>query len=728
MLYRHFLPRLCLKEFWSMSNAYKLKFNFDVSTFRLLGRELITDRITALFELVKNCYDANSDSVKLDFHNVNKLGDDSYICIQDDGIGMSLFDIRYKWMVIGTNSKRIQKISPIPYCRKVVGEKGVGRFAVEKLGSKVRIETTQRGTSRRIVLELDWSKYDEISDRQIRNNNKHSLYFTEIENNCWIEQCDKDEQGTNIRIELGLVEQIWSESDIKRAYSELSKLVSPILKPTYPFKIILNSNEFVDFKDKEVKNDFNVETAHHYVLKYIEKDGTFYQEYLSFDEKEGLINVRLSKIRSFGPVSMEFYYLDKNEIRKYKTSYKGDRIDGIIIYRDGIIATPFAENESSLEKKRDILGIDKRRYSGFFDKISSNNLIGYLNITKESNPHIKDATNRQDFIDCEEYRDLKSFIIDQIQVVEKFLAYERKNDEKRSISRLVEANEQLSEISGIISRMSANVSPEVKTRLSEIKRKAESVQRHVNKGIKQYEKLKDDSERREDLFLSLLSLQDYAAEMSHMVKTTIGNIKSMAEFFFTDFPNDDYNDIFLDYARNMYAELEKLSIGVRFMLSYASSGSDFETFGVFEVIERLFNTVYYERLQQLGIKTILEYSQELKVTHNRKFIEDIFENLLSNSIKALKKTEHKIIKCTGYMEEDKMSIRFSDNGCGIPRDDWETIFEIFKTTTQNDGGAGIGLFTVKKRIEALHGEISVVEPEYDECGATFLITLPFKHL
>ena len=48
-----------------MPDPFKLKFNFDVSTIRLLGRELITDRITALFELVKNCYDANSDHVTL---------------------------------------------------------------------------------------------------------------------------------------------------------------------------------------------------------------------------------------------------------------------------------------------------------------------------------------------------------------------------------------------------------------------------------------------------------------------------------------------------------------------------------------------------------------------------------------------------------------------------------------------------------------------------------------
>lgn len=710
-----------------MAKPINLRFNFDVSTFRLLGRELITDRITALFELVKNCYDANSDKVTLTFHNVSKTGDDSYICIADDGLGMSFDDIRYKWMVIGTNSKRVDKVSPPPYCRKVVGEKGVGRFAVEKLGSKVRIETTQKGIAEKVILDLDWRKYDKLSDIQDVGGSKNHPFFTEIDNECRIEPCNAGEHGTTITIEIGLLEQIWSKADIDRAYSELSKLVSPILKPTYPFRIVFNSNEYEDYLERDVRNDFNIETPHHYVLKTITMgSGEKRQEILFFNEKEGRIEVRSCEERSFGPVSMEFYYLDKNEIRKYKTAYKGERIDGIIIYRDGIITTPFAENEDNLEKKRDILGIDKRRYSGFFDKISSNNLIGFLCITKEDNPKIKDATNRQDFIDCKEYSDLKSYIIEQIQTLEKYLAYEKKKDASRTISKLADANSQLTEISGIISKMSEKASPEVKSKLTEIDRKARNVQRHVSKGLQQYEKLKEDAERKEDLFLSLLSLQDYAAELSHMVKTTIGNIKSMAEFFNTDFPNPVYNDLFADYAKSIYLEMEKLSAGVKFMLSYARSGSDFETFGVFSVIENLFNIVYKDLLKREGIKTIIEYSQELIVTHNRKFFEDIFENLLSNSVKALRNTEDKIIKCIGFVEADKMSIRFSDNGCGIPKDDWETIFEIFKTTTQNEGGAGIGLFTVKKRVEALNGDIRVVVPEYAEHGATFLITLPFK--
>ena len=83
-----------------------LKWRFDVSTFRLIGRELITDRVTALFELVKNCYDANACQVTVRFTNVGADKQNAVIEIIDDGCGMSFEDIRDKWMVIGTSSKR----------------------------------------------------------------------------------------------------------------------------------------------------------------------------------------------------------------------------------------------------------------------------------------------------------------------------------------------------------------------------------------------------------------------------------------------------------------------------------------------------------------------------------------------------------------------------------------------------------------------------------------------
>ena len=52
-----------------------------------------------------------------------------------------------------------------------------------------------------------------------------------------------------------------------------------------------------------------------------------------------------------------------------------------------------------------------------------------------------------------------------------------------------------------------------------------------------------------------------------MVKTTIGNIKGMAEFFYSEYPNVLYDDIFKEYARLIFSQMEQLSVGVKFMLS-----------------------------------------------------------------------------------------------------------------------------------------------------------------
>lgn len=104
---------------------------------------------------------------------------------------------------------------------------------------------------------------------------------------------------------------------------------------------------------------------------------------------------------------MTIFFFDGKARSAYHAKYPYSHIDGIKIYRDGLITTPFAEAESEVGKQRDILGIDKNRWADMLDKVSARELIGYVDITKEGNPKIIDATNRQDFTDNKEYRELK---------------------------------------------------------------------------------------------------------------------------------------------------------------------------------------------------------------------------------------------------------------------------------------------------------------------------------
>ncbi len=101
-----------------------------------LGRELVTDYVTALTELVKNSYDADAEAVELRFENLKS--NDGRIIILDTGSGISSNDIINKWAIIGTNNKIKDSYSK-RYNRRYAGKKGIGRFAVERLAEHCTI-------------------------------------------------------------------------------------------------------------------------------------------------------------------------------------------------------------------------------------------------------------------------------------------------------------------------------------------------------------------------------------------------------------------------------------------------------------------------------------------------------------------------------------------------------------------------------------------------------------
>jgi hypothetical protein len=411
-----------------------LRWRFDVNTFRLLGRELITDRITAVFELVKNCYDANATSVTVDLINVSsKKKEDRKIVISDNGIGMSFVDIRDKWMVVGTNSKRTKQYSDPPFNRKLVGEKGVGRFAVDKLGERLVIHTKQVYAEKQVDgktqldgenwldVTINWDEYETKSIAATKNN-QLSL-FTEVDNAYSFQPGNKTEHGTSLIISN--VSEEWSELDIIRLYNELAKLVSPFYPLNPPFDIFLNSNEITAYTNKPVKSDPIKFFSHFQEIDFDLLKGE--QESLVFDEAKGEIKKVLIPFKKFGPVKFKIYFFNQSAKRRFGSAYKNsdERIDGVKIYRDGVITTPFAEYNSHPDHKKDILGIDKRLWRDIFSKVGTREVIGILDITKERNPDIVDATNRQDFVDNAAYKELKVFIIQQLDVFGAVKKYEK---------------------------------------------------------------------------------------------------------------------------------------------------------------------------------------------------------------------------------------------------------------------------------------------------------------
>ena len=711
------------------NNPSTLRFKFDVSTFRLLGRELITDRITALFELVKNCYDANAEKVDVTFENLNPLSNQSRIIIEDNGLGMAFADIRDKWMVIGTSSKRRKRVSPAPYNRVVAGKKGVGRFAVDKLGGKLVMKTKKKGSLIWHCLETDWTKYSEEEDRQLKLNFEDSpeeqKLFTDIDNKYWTEPAVADIQGT--RLEISSLNDVWLERDIIRAYRELSKIVRPTMYVKYPFNIWFHVPEYKTYDNKPVESLVLAKATLSYSLKYRydEVKQKYYQEYL--EESRGNLVVKEKVAEVFGPIGFTIYYYDQEGKKNFT---KEDRIDGIKVYRDGIIATPFAEYKSSRDEQKDLFGIDKRRWSGFFEKLSTRDIIGWVDIKDELNPEIKDSTNRQDFVDNKEWSSLKDFVISQIHQVELYLKHQKDNRKRDNAERLKKADNDIEDIKQKINRIKGQsffASPEVESELNEITSRLGEIKQNVSASSKDYERMEEDKRQQENIMFSLVSLQAYAGQISHILRISIGIIKRSAEFVAKWIPLGQKYDKSVKHARRVFDEMNNLSRAMNFMLSYAEDDSTFEFFSVKEAVEELFEERYKFLFEEECIKTEYSVEDDFELSYNKKAFQDMFGNLIDNSVKALRNTKDKRIKCSAYRENDNLIMFFSDNGSGIPEEIRDRIFDVFYTTTADLGGAGLGLYIVRTRLNSIKGTISLEPNEFKPTGATFKINIPLKH-
>ena len=152
----------------------------------MLGDQLISNERVALVELVKNSYDADASWVKISFndfdvdydeknnlHRIEKK-DSSSITIEDDGCGMTHDVIEKHWLNPATPEKKNKKKGEgrTPKGRILQGEKGIGRFAIFKLGKRITITTRPQEPkdSLESVIQYDFSRFDEdFSDDQGRN-------------------------------------------------------------------------------------------------------------------------------------------------------------------------------------------------------------------------------------------------------------------------------------------------------------------------------------------------------------------------------------------------------------------------------------------------------------------------------------------------------------------------------------------------------------------------------
>lgn len=186
-----------------------------------LGRESISNSTVAILELVKNAYDADAETVKIRFGNLDKAN--PLLVIEDNGYGMTERQLREGWLVIGTSNKLLSGQSSRKK-RVLTGEKGLGRLGLDRLCEKTVVQSFSEEESGGFELEINWRKYEEI-DIPLENI-RHDLYRIPKSIADPITNVSKEfSEGT--RLILYDLKDVWSQEFLKDLKKELTLLISP---------------------------------------------------------------------------------------------------------------------------------------------------------------------------------------------------------------------------------------------------------------------------------------------------------------------------------------------------------------------------------------------------------------------------------------------------------------------------------------------------------------------
>jgi signal transduction histidine kinase len=314
---------------------------------------------------------------------------------------MDLDTVLGVWMEPGATSKVDGGRRTAGRRRRVLGEKGVGRFAADKLGRHLELVSRQSGKPSEVRVTFDFDLFDSAAD------------VLEAVRSQWELRpvATTDERGTSLRIS-GL-RTAWTERMFRRLTTRLARLCSPFEKLD-GFVIRLESDEFPDYAG-ELAGGF--------------LDNAPYQIDAAFDGEDTLdiqLGRRGATSRPWidprplrcGPVRARIFAFD---LETEALASIGPRIEvrawlrewsGVSVYRDGFRVWPYGEPHD------DWLRLDQRRVNNPVVRLSNNQVVGFVEISRDLNPELRDQTNREGLLHNEAFDDLRRFIHVVLEILE----------------------------------------------------------------------------------------------------------------------------------------------------------------------------------------------------------------------------------------------------------------------------------------------------------------------
>lgn len=724
-----------------------IRFSVDAGVIDRLGSELVARQETAVSELVKNAYDADATKVNIKFENSDEIGGTLYI--EDNGTGMNREQLINGFMRISSSSKIHNPLSEI-YKRKRSGQKGIGRFAVQRLGEKLTITTQTENDEEALVLSINWNEY------------ANDLDLNAITNKIFSKKKTRD-NGTTLRIES--LKDKWSEASIKRVYKYIGDILQPFplsdineeelpevekedlnLDPGFKvyFSKIINGRQINIADEKTMVYNYAVAIINGYVddkgfgIYSVESNKLNINEVKDLSSDPDIENVPYKELRSVKFRAYYFIYqsdlipkMQESSIRKLARKQGGIRL-----YRNGFRVLPYGEVNN------DWIGLDESTKRRSILPVHSNlNFFGFVELIDKENK-FNETSSREGLIENEGLIELKNFVYRSImssilKVAEvrniKIVSGQRQVD---GIYESVELRIKniaftLEELDKELEKESGNI--EVKKRR---KKKLDQVKKEIAELQKAQEEEKEQFLKERSMLRVLSSVGLTIGLFLHEVKDYILNMDNNVSFLIEKLNNDQ---VVLNRLTLLQSNIESFNTYTSYFDAVISQNviRNLKPIDLKKTINTFWKTIENDLIKN-NIKL-----DEPKIEGNYLFScpmhpsewSSILFNLFTNSKKAIKRSNNLgliNIECGKF--ENKIYLKFSDTGDGINEENRERIFEEFFTTSspntidnfniQNEyTGTGLGLKIVKDIISSYRGRIFVDEPK-EGFSTTISIEIP----
>ncbi len=754
----------------------KLDFKISSGLKNIIGKELITNDRIAIFEIVKNSYDANATSVQIIFQNINETIkkvkiNNSRILIIDDGDGMSKKELEGKWLFVGYSDKKINEAEitkknfrdKIKNKRIFAGAKGVGRFSCDRLGAKLKLYTKKDNEKGIHFLEVDWTEFEEDQKNEFQTIKVTYSTLQKLDLPDYQLHCFK--KGTIL--EISSLNDKWDSTKLLELKKYLQRLINPSsTEKEQDFRIFLEAKEFLE-QDKKVKidEDFNLINGpvKNIVFEKLEikttqiichiKEGKIITELID----KGKFIFRLVEKNIYDDlnnITINLFYLNQAA----KTSFT--RIMGvepknygsIFLYKNKFRIHPYGDEGD------DWLGLEKRKAQGYARYLANRELMGRIEI-HGLQEQFKEVSSRDGgVIKTESFKHITEFFIEKVlRRLEKYVSegidWDRENTEKQKAPEEIKKDslKLIQNIVGQVKDPEKNIqfNQELLTilkdkqveNLPQVIKNIESLNKYVmipehkayiekqlksvklatkNLEIEKFEKEKQlKAKEKESLFLTKVASTDkeIVISLNHTIENSTKTIKELIIDINKRIHNKKPIEDFIPLIDEISRENDKI-MTLSNIVSIANFNTKLESLNKDVVV---YIKEYLERIIKAEIIKFEFYNEDIE--HIIKFSPLEISIVLDNFISNARKAGASLIYIMFRLLNKKLHLFISDNGKGV---DLEMVEKLFKRGETSTKGSGIGLHHIKTIIEEMKGSVRFVGNNKNNLGkgACFEVILP----